>query len=160
MGPVNVIHVGLKKSFQFSGRATRSEFWWFAPLGLCLAAVIVTWSAPLLTLKPEMIFAICVFMLASFPVWAAASRRLRDNGENPKLVVALLILPFAHLGFAQLFFSGTVSGAGIFGLLFGIYYFGGFVILTFVNLALLLVILALCARSASIAPTPMRSPHD
>jgi uncharacterized membrane protein YhaH (DUF805 family) len=37
MGPAQAIRIGLAKSFQFSGRASRAEFWWLA-----LAAVLVT----------------------------------------------------------------------------------------------------------------------
>lgn len=40
MGPVQAITTCLAKSFQYSGRASRSEFWWFAAFWLLLPEVV------------------------------------------------------------------------------------------------------------------------
>ncbi len=41
MGPIDAIKTCLIKSFQFSGRASRSEFWWFAVFVGAVAAVLL-----------------------------------------------------------------------------------------------------------------------
>ena len=41
MGPFDALKTGFAKSFQFKGRASRSEFWWFAALLACVALVLL-----------------------------------------------------------------------------------------------------------------------
>lgn len=41
MEPIEAIKTCLTKSFQFSGRASRSEFWWFAAFVCAVAAVLL-----------------------------------------------------------------------------------------------------------------------
>lgn len=57
-----------KKYATFRGRASRSEYWWFALavwLGLCIPGVNILW-----------------FLVVIIPSWAAAVRRLHDTGHS------------------------------------------------------------------------------
>jgi len=84
MTPAHAIKTGLAKSFQFSGRATRAEFWWFAPIGILLPVLIsyassrlVDPSTPLSLLWPTVLT-----VIALTPLAAAGSRRLQDSGQH------------------------------------------------------------------------------
>ena len=81
MGPSAAIRNGLSKSLSFRGRATRSEFWWFAPLGLippiALGASYSWWPV-----DPRGIWRLGLLFLVSVPLLAAGSRRLQDVGEE------------------------------------------------------------------------------
>lgn len=85
MGPAQSIKTGFAKSFQFSGRASRSEFWWF------VAAVLVGLGAVALvedTLLGQSHTAFAyhhglnwLFVIAILaPLHAFAVRRLQDAG--------------------------------------------------------------------------------
>ncbi|MEO0905038.1 MAG: DUF805 domain-containing protein, partial [Pseudomonadota bacterium] len=41
MGPLDAIKTGFAKSFEFKGRASRSEFWWFAAFVGTIAAALL-----------------------------------------------------------------------------------------------------------------------
>ncbi|MCB6178529.1 DUF805 domain-containing protein [Rhodobacter sp. Har01] len=110
MGPARAIRTGFAKSFQFSGRASRSEFWWLA-----LAAVVLTGLAsaldgivwPRLTAHlwlnfgdetARMTAGVVVSPLAAMaafacvmPVSAAMMRRLHDAGFSGRLALVPLV---------------------------------------------------------------------
>jgi uncharacterized membrane protein YhaH (DUF805 family) len=85
MGPAQAIRTGLAKSFQFSGRASRSEFWWFA---LIMAPVIgfgsiVLSSVSFSAVESREYAFLLSFVLRSIlfiPLLAAVSRRAQDAG--------------------------------------------------------------------------------
>jgi len=74
----------MSKTFTYSGRASRSEYWWFY-----LFTIIVSWGAqivsstiyttgdPMVSLLPNIIS--LAFM---FPILAVGSRRLHDIGKS------------------------------------------------------------------------------
>lgn len=76
------IRVCLTKYAEFNGRASRSEFWWFALfIVICVSAI---------TLLNETIGE--VFLLATLlPLLAAGSRRLHDSGNSAWLLLYLLV---------------------------------------------------------------------
>jgi uncharacterized membrane protein YhaH (DUF805 family) len=82
MGPLDAIKTCLAKSFQFKGRASRSEFWWFAPIWtlLCLFLLWISSSFD----GPSGIFS--VYLLAasvvSIPIWSSGFRRIQDTGVS------------------------------------------------------------------------------
>jgi uncharacterized membrane protein YhaH (DUF805 family) len=82
MGPAQAIRTGLAKSLKFSGQASRSEYWWFLPVGVALpiCALFIAGAA-----TPELgFFALCVvFLIALIPLMAVTRRRLLDSGEAP-----------------------------------------------------------------------------
>ncbi len=80
MGPAQAIRTGFAKSFQFSGRASRPEFWWFAPFGFApplIGGLQMSWF----NMDFWGIWRVAVLALLSLPLLAAMSRRLQDVGE-------------------------------------------------------------------------------
>ncbi|NJM84433.1 MAG: DUF805 domain-containing protein [Tabrizicola sp.] len=79
MRPAQAIRTGLARFFRFSGRASRSEYWWFLPVGI---------SLPITALLIARAFAsdlgypaLCiVFLVALVPLMAVTRRRLLDSG--------------------------------------------------------------------------------
>jgi uncharacterized membrane protein YhaH (DUF805 family) len=82
MGPTQAIRTGIAKSFQFSGRASRSEYWWFLPVGVALPLVAMLVAQ---ALWPNLGFlARCIIFFATLlPLMAVTRRRLLDSGEAP-----------------------------------------------------------------------------
>lgn len=86
MGPIKAIATGLLKSPVFFGRATRSEFWWFAPIAIVPPIWVgneVAWD------KFEFwgIWRVGLLMLAALPLISAGYRRLQDAGEDGYQIV-------------------------------------------------------------------------
>ena len=80
MSPADGIALGLKKSFQFSGRATRSEFWWFAAFTVLMGLVAagIDWS----------FFTAKGYLSADYKL-----TMLRTNHEAARLVSILILVP-------------------------------------------------------------------
>lgn len=120
MGPAQAIRTGLAKSFQFSGRASRSEFWWFAPIAVIapvLGGVMISWD----NIDFWGISRLGVLILLSLPLIAAMSRRLQDTGE-PGHQALYPFMPFVFLwiGYQAIYwFSAATWIAGI-GFILGI----------------------------------------
>ena len=72
MGFTQSISVGFRKFFTISGRATRSEFWWFY-LFFLVISFLTGFIPGVLNLIP---------LILVIPIWAAASRRLHDIGKS------------------------------------------------------------------------------
>jgi uncharacterized membrane protein YhaH (DUF805 family) len=91
--PLKSITTCLRKSFDFSGRATRAEFWWFAPCVIALTGIAVTSDAVFARLPRQfgvLGSILVVLFFVSFPVFVALVRRYRDAGLWP---FAPLLLP-------------------------------------------------------------------
>lgn len=72
----------LSKYADFSGRATRSEYWWFV-LAIVLGSIVTS-------LIGDLVYAI--FVLGTIvPSIAAAARRLHDTGRSGWLQLIVLI---------------------------------------------------------------------
>ncbi|WP_282120107.1 DUF805 domain-containing protein [Ruegeria atlantica] len=117
MGPVQAISTGLRKTLVYSGRATRSEFWWFAPVALVFPMLAITqlnWqNAEILG-----IWQLFVVMVASVPLLSAMSRRLQDTGEEGRQAFyPFMPLITLWLGYQMMYWLGLVlltsSGFGI-----------------------------------------------
>ena len=76
------IRVCLTKYADFNGRASRSEFWWFALFVTLVASALMYLSENL-----SSIFLIAILL----PLLAAGARRLRDCGKNAWWLLYLLI---------------------------------------------------------------------
>ncbi len=85
MGPIEAIKSCFRNYATFSGRAVRSEFWWF--WGICLAA---TWT--LSTLGMETLSAL-LWLASLIPFLAVAWRRMHDTDRSG----AVLLLPLATM---------------------------------------------------------------
>lgn len=82
----------IKKYAEFNGRASRSEFWWFALFVILVASALVYVSEAL-----SSVFLIAVLL----PFLAVGARRLRDSGNSVWWLLFLLIpiAGFITLGF-------------------------------------------------------------
>lgn len=81
MRPKQAIATGFVRSFQFSGRASRAEYWWFLPVGLALPAAVLAglWLwAPGLSLPARL----ALSGPALLPLAAVTMRRLIDTGHR------------------------------------------------------------------------------
>ena len=74
MGFAQSISVCFRKYFTFSGRASRSEFWWFYLLVLvtCVLPSFIP-GVPILSFIP---------LILVIPIYATSSRRLHDIGKS------------------------------------------------------------------------------
>lgn len=115
MGAVDAIKTCLRKYADFSGRASRSEYWWFF-----LFAVIVTGLFGILDRAifgfdakagqaPRVLSGL--FQLAILlPMLAAAWRRMHDTGRPGWYVLLPMLLSFAFL---VVTFAGVVTFAAV-----------------------------------------------
>ncbi len=135
MGPIEAITTCLRKSFQFSGRASFPEFWWFAVLYIG-GAFASFWLVELYL--PRRIASIrnpagnCLLVyLAIFtcPFIAAAWRRNQDRGRGG----AWVLPPFLALAFGialALFEVWLLGGHDLHGFAGAVIGYGGFLILS------------------------------
>ena len=97
MGPLDAIKTGFAKSFQFSGRASRAEFWWFAPgctilltVGLHSEVIPNLVSAALPAVRHIGVTPLfLLWLLLLTPAFAAFARQLRDIGFGAAWVLAV-----------------------------------------------------------------------
>jgi len=85
----------LKKYFIFSGRAKRSEFWWFYLFTVIVTVVYTMFVEPLLVAWMINTFTFVVLtqlttLLFLIPTLAAGSRRLHDIGKSGWWLLLLL----------------------------------------------------------------------
>lgn len=83
----------VEKYFTFSGRATRSEFWWFhlfTSLLIYGSVFLGIWMYPN---NPEIVFGICgvVMLLLIIPNLSVTVRRLHDVGKSGWFFLICLI---------------------------------------------------------------------
>jgi uncharacterized membrane protein YhaH (DUF805 family) len=95
------VKVCLSKYTDFSGRATRSEYWWFV-----LFIVLVSAGTSLLSHILSGLFSLAILL----PSLAAATRRLRDTGRSgwwqlvclvPVVGIVVLIVFLAQEGASE-----------------------------------------------------------
>ena len=112
MGFLQSIKVCLSKYVIFSGRATRSEYWWFVLFVILCNIIFSILDAAIFGADPETgestgvlnpLFQIAIFL----PMLAAGWRRLHDSGRPGWY----LLLPMA-LGFATMI--ALLSGVAVF----------------------------------------------
>lgn len=68
----------LHKYFDFNGRASRSEYWWFFLFGF----LVYLGGLFLAAITNSSVFVVLAFLAIFFPVTAAAVRRLHDTGRS------------------------------------------------------------------------------
>ena len=103
MSPIQAITTCLRKSFQFSGRATRSEFWWFLPLPVLTVAATIGVVDRFNGLANDAFLFSMLFILfpsLSFVMIAAGTRRLVDAGSSFSRLfqVGFLVVLTAYFG--------------------------------------------------------------
>lgn len=116
MGPAQAIARGGSRSLRFSGRASRAEFWWFAPVA-ALPPLAVGLNLDWTPIEFWGIWRVGLLMLANLPLLAAASRRLQDMGE-PGHQAFYPFLPFIVMwaGYHGLLWT-SVALLGVFAIL-------------------------------------------
>ncbi|MCK4711539.1 MAG: DUF805 domain-containing protein [Marinosulfonomonas sp.] len=118
MNAVDAIKTGFRKSLVFSGRASRSEFWWFFPIGLALpiaAGAQLSWRV----VEIWGIWRLLVVMGFALPLLAASSRRLQDVGEEGHQAMfpftPLIILWVGYMVlYGSVMLEGLMVGSGLF----------------------------------------------
>lgn len=98
MGPVQAVWSVLRQTFRFSGRARRSEFWWWvlAYVAACALATVVDWRldpAAFDSADPPMVVSAVVFYVLLLPHLAVTTRRLHDRAFSTWWLL-LHLLPF------------------------------------------------------------------
>ena len=162
MGPIQAIKACLAKSFQFSGRASRAEFWWFGPLWLVVSlALTYKILAPVKHFAShETLAAFLMLCVAAIPLLSVTVRRLHDTGRTAR---SLVLVPIPFLALVAAFFvlevvAGTpLSKSALFdfvGVLIFLFGFGAAGIITIVLLAILLAECAAESDATSINQGP------
>lgn len=96
MGFLSAIQVCIRKSIEFNGRASRSEFWWFLLFWQVVQYIIFSPSkllSQLLSQGEFGFFFIVTFVAMQVPLTSVSVRRLHDLGRPTKQV----LIPIAAL---------------------------------------------------------------
>jgi uncharacterized membrane protein YhaH (DUF805 family) len=163
MGPVQAIKTCLAKSFQFSGRASRAEFWWFAPLWLMVSLALTlgigaSVNPDYLHYLPfhENLAAFLMLCVAGIPLWSVTVRRLHDTGRTGRSL-ALVPIPFLALE-AAFFVLGVVartplSKSALFDFVGALIFLFGFGAAGIITIVLLAILLTECAAGSDATST-------
>lgn len=91
MGPATALTTSVRRSFDFSGRATRSEFWWTWCILYVVSQMIQFWRS-LPTVQQGASWCTTALLCAlALPVMAVGTRRLVDAGVWRWAFVAVFI---------------------------------------------------------------------
>ena len=97
-----------RKFFDFSGRATKSEYWWFQ-----LYAIII--YVMLFFFQGDLVFVFSILSIANtIPLWAAAVRRLHDTDKSGWFVL-ISFIPIIGLFIIYLLIVDGSKGKNRFG---------------------------------------------
>jgi|TARA_B100000959_G_scaffold257580_1_gene291805 uncharacterized membrane protein YhaH (DUF805 family) len=97
-----------KKFFDFSGRASKSEFWWFQ-----LYAIII--YGLLFIFQGDLVLLFSILSIANtIPLWAAAVRRLHDTDKSGWFVL-ISVIPIIGLFIIFLLMGDGSKGKNRFG---------------------------------------------
>jgi len=109
-GPVDAIRTCLVKFFDFRGRASRSEFWWF----VTAVAMQFLFIDSLLPESLQTLGFLLTYVVVEPPLWAVTVRRLHDINRT-----GWWIFPYAHMaalnvtaGLYLLYATGAVYWRG------------------------------------------------
>lgn len=92
----------LKKYVEFGGRATRSEFWWFALADIIVRFLLILVAGIIHLPLLVWLYAVAVLL----PGLAVGARRLRDAGFSPWLLL-LGLIPFGQFALIVLWIFPT-----------------------------------------------------
>ena len=108
MNFIESIKVCYKKFFDFSGRASKSEYWWFQLYTIIIYGLMFVFQGDLV-----LIFSILA-IANIIPVYAAAVRRLHDTDKSGWMVL-ISAIPFIGLVIIVLLISDGSKGKNRFG---------------------------------------------
>ena len=105
---VESIQTCYKKFFDFSGRASKSEFWWFQ-----LYAIII--YSLMFVFQGDLVLVFSILVIANIiPVYAAAVRRLHDTDKSGWMVL-ISVIPIIGLFIIFLLIGDGSKGKNRFG---------------------------------------------
>ena len=108
MNFIESIKTCYKKFFDFSGRASKSEYWWFQLYGIIIYGLLFVFQGDL-----ALVFSILA-IANTIPLWAAAVRRLHDTDKSGWFVL-ISIIPFIGLIIIFLLIADGSKGKNKFG---------------------------------------------
>ena len=94
MGMVEAFTTAWRKSFEYEGKATRAEFWWFY-LANFIASMMLSFIFFVASFKNVSIFPLTslYFFGQIFPSLSVSVRRIRDTGKGREWILMPLV-PF------------------------------------------------------------------
>ncbi len=100
--PLDAVKTGLREFANFSGTATRYEYWWFLAFVVLVTAVA--------TILHEKVYQI-VWVILLLPFLAASTRRLNDAGQSQWWQL-LWLVPFGQIGVLIVLAQPTSAQSG------------------------------------------------
>ena len=108
MNFIESIKTCYKKFFDFSGRASKSEYWWFQ-----LYAIIIYGMQ--FVFQGDLVLVFSILVIANIiPVYAAAVRRLHDTDKSGWMVL-ISVIPLIGLYIIVLLIADGTKGKNRFG---------------------------------------------
>ena len=108
MNFIESIKICYKKFFDFSGRASKSEYWWFQLYGIIIYVLLFVFQGDL-----ALLFSI-LSIANTIPLWAAAVRRLHDTDKSGWWVL-IAVIPIIGLFIIFLLMGDGSKGKNRFG---------------------------------------------
>ena len=108
MNFIESIKICYKKFFDFSGRASKSEYWWFQLYGIIIYGLLFVFQGDL-----ALVFSILA-IANLIPLWAAAVRRLHDTDKSGWFVL-ISFIPIIGLFIIFLLIGDGTKGKNRFG---------------------------------------------
>ena len=108
MNFVESIQTCYKKFFDFSGRASKSEYWWFQLYNAIIYVLTFVFQGDL-----TLLFSILI-IVNIIPIWAAAVRRVHDSDKSGWMVL-ISVIPLIGLYVIVLLLQDGSKGKNRFG---------------------------------------------
>ena len=108
MNFVESIQTCYKKFFDFSGRASKSEYWWFQLYNAIIYVLTFVFQGDL-----TLLFSILI-IVNLIPIWAAAVRRVHDSDKSGWMVL-ISVIPLIGLYVIVLLIQDGSKGKNRFG---------------------------------------------
>ena len=108
MNFIESIQTCYKKFFDFSGRASKSEYWWFQLYGIIIYGLLFVF-------KGDLVLLFSILSIANtIPLWAAAVRRLHDTNKSGWMAL-ISVIPLIGLYIIVLLIADGTKGKNRFG---------------------------------------------
>ena len=108
MNFIESIQTCYKKFFDFSGRASKSEYWWFQLYNAIIYVLTFIFEGDL-----TLLFSILI-IVNIIPIWAAAVRRVHDSDKSGWMVL-ISVIPIIGLYVIVLLIQDGSKGKNRFG---------------------------------------------
>jgi uncharacterized membrane protein YhaH (DUF805 family) len=108
MNFIESIQTCYKKFFDFSGRASKSEYWWFQLYNAIIYVLTLVFQGDL-----TLLFSILI-IVNLIPIWAAAVRRVHDSDKSGWMVL-ISVIPLIGLYVIVLLIQDGSKGKNRFG---------------------------------------------